>query len=169
LSDTAAEEVSVPEDVQEESVAAIEPEACDDTEQKTSDEPGTVPETEDKTIVDLFRNADPARQKAAISVLKGEKQVCPDIMSMFAGMMSGMNSGDLMKKMNTFINSETGKSIMNTVKSMAANAASAKGEPNEKAIFTSLPTFTYIYSVSIYLLFLSFYFWQLRTDIKPEK
>lgn len=169
LSDTAAEEVSVPEDVQEESVAAIEPEACDGTEQKTSDEPGTVPEAEDKTIIDLYRAADPARQKAAISVLKGEKQVCPDIMSMFAGMMSGMNSGDLMKKMNTFINSETGKSIMNTVKSMAANAASAKGEPNEKAIFTSLPAFTYFYSVSIYLLFLSFYFWQIRTDIKPEK
>ena len=71
--------------------------------------------------------------------------------------------------MNTFINSETGKSIMNTVKSMAANAASAKGEPNEKAIFTSLPAFTYFYSVSIYLLFLSFYFWQIRTDIKLEK
>ena len=169
LSDIAAEEVSVPEDPQEEAATAEESEACDGIEQKTSDEPGTVPEAEDKTIIDLYRAADPARQKAAISVLKGEKQVCPDIMSMFAGMMSGMNSGDLMKKVNTFINSETGKSIMNTVKSMAANAASAKGEPNEKAIFTSLPTFTYIYSVSIYLLFLSFYFWQLRTDIKPEK
>ena len=159
----------VPEYPQEEAATAEESEACDGIEQKTSDEPGTVPEAEDKTIIDLYRAADPARQKAAISVLKGEKQVCPDIMSMFAGMMSGMNSGDLMKKMNTFINSETGKSIMNTVKSMAANAASAKGEPNEKAIFASLPTFTYLYSVTIYTLFLSFYFWQIRTDIKPEK
>ncbi len=169
LSDMAVEEVSVPEDAQEETAAAVEPEACEGVEPKTSDESGTAPAAEDKTIVDLFRNADPARQKAAISVLKGEKQVCPDIMSMFAGMMSGMNSGDLMKKMNAFINSETGKSVMNTVKSMAANAASAKGEPNEKAIFASLPTFTYLYSVTIYTLFLSFYFWQIRTDIKPEK
>lgn len=28
---------------------------------------------------------------------------------------------------------------------------------------------TYLYSVSIYILMLSYYFWQIRTDIKPEK
>ena len=28
---------------------------------------------------------------------------------------------------------------------------------------------TYLYSVSIYILMLSYYFWQIRTDIKPEQ
>ena len=33
----------------------------------------------------------------------------------------------------------------------------------------SLLTFTLIYSLSIYILLLSFYFWLVRTDIKPEE
>ncbi|MDO4803661.1 MAG: helix-turn-helix domain-containing protein [Lachnospiraceae bacterium] len=168
LPDHAAEEIPVAEDGPEETPAATNSEASEETEREISDDPGTMPEAEDETIINLFRTADPARQKAAISVLKGEKQVCPDIMSLFSGMMSGANGGEFVKKMSDFINSDSGKSMINTFKGMAANRANAKGMPNEKAIFNSLPTFTYCYSVTIYTLFLSFYFWQLRTDIKPE-
>ena len=166
---TADEEESVSEDAPEETSETAETETSEDAGPEAADEPEAIPKAEDNTIMDLFRTADPARRKAAISVLKGEKQACPDIMSLFAGMMSGVNSGDFIKKMNDFINSETGKSVINTFKGMAANGMKTKETPSEKSIFGSLPTFTYCYSVTIYVLFLSFYFWQLRTDIKPEK
>ena len=32
-----------------------------------------------------------------------------------------------------------------------------------------LLAFTFFYAVAIYILMISFYFWQWRTDIKPEK
>jgi len=43
----------------------------------------------DSEFADLFKAADPESQKAAISILKGEKPQGGDMMSMFAGMMGG--------------------------------------------------------------------------------
>ena len=36
-------------------------------------------------------------------------------------------------------------------------------------ISVPLLAFTFFYSVALYILLLSFYFWQWRTDIKPEE
>ena len=40
---------------------------------------------------------------------------------------------------------------------------------SKKEISVPLLAFTFFYSVSIYTVLLSFYFWQWRKDIKPEK
>ena len=57
-----------------------------------------------------------------------------------------------------------------------ANASKPKGglrklfnRQGETGMSTPLLAFTFFYTVSIYTLLLSFYFWQIRTDIKPEK
>ncbi|MBP5168627.1 MAG: hypothetical protein ILP14_05415 [Oscillospiraceae bacterium] len=39
----------------------------------------------------------------------------------------------------------------------------------KKEISVPLLAFTFFFSVAIYILLLGFYFWQWRTDIKPEK
>ena len=43
------------------------------------------------------------------------------------------------------------------------------GIQNGKEVPGSFLAFTYFYSVTIYIMLLSFYFWLWRTDIKPEK
>ncbi len=40
---------------------------------------------------------------------------------------------------------------------------------NKKEVSIPLLAFTFFYSVSIFTILLSFYFWQWRKDIKPEK
>lgn len=40
---------------------------------------------------------------------------------------------------------------------------------SKKEVSTPLLAFTFFYSVAIYTILLSFYFWQWRKDIKPEK
>ena len=42
-------------------------------------------------------------------------------------------------------------------------------DTGNKDISTPLLAFTFFYSVVIYILLLSFYFWLWRKDIKPEK
>ena len=40
---------------------------------------------------------------------------------------------------------------------------------SKKEVSVPLLAFTFFYSVTIYTVLLSFYFWQWRKDIKPEK
>ena len=50
-----------------------------------------------------------------------------------------------------------------------ANPKKAVLPKDAKTISQPLLAFTFFYSVAIYILLLSFYFWLWRTDIKPEK
>lgn len=50
-----------------------------------------------------------------------------------------------------------------------ASKMSDSNDQNVKTISVPFLAFTFFYSVSIYILMLSFYFWLWRTDIKPEK
>ena len=122
-----------------------------------------APVTEEE-VIGLFKAADPATQKAAVSLLKGESQPAPDPMAVLTKMLA---NGDIMNKLKRFLASDTGKAIMNGAKNIFG------GENNNerygRSMSVPLMAFTYFYSISHYILFLSFYFWLWRKDIKPEK
>lgn len=125
---------------------------------------GGAIEVSDEEIIDLYKAADPETQKAAVSLLKGEKQAAPDPMAMF---MKILSDADVMNKLKNFMGSDTGKALMKGAKNMFG------GENNNerygRSMSVPLMAFTYFYSISHYILLLSFYFWLWRKDIKPEK
>lgn len=108
----------------------------------------------DEDVLGLFKDADPSLQKAALSLLKGEQPKAPNPMDMIMKMIA---SGDVMKKLKGFMNSDFGKSIMNGAKNVFG------GENNNEAYGRSmsvpLMAFTFFYTISHYILLLSFYFW----------
>lgn len=116
----------------------------------------------EKELLDSYKAAAVWKQKAVLFILKGEKPQMPEIMGMLAAMMangSGENGANPMA------------GIMNSIKGMinSANGNAEGGKTKVNGAPGYLMTFTYLYSVTIYVFLLSFYFWLLRTDIKPEK
>ena len=124
----------------------------------------TAPAITEEEVLSLFKAADPGTQQAAVSLLKGEKQAAPDPMAAFSKMLA---DGDVINKFKKFLGSDTGKAILNGAKNIFG------GENNNerygRSMSVPLMAFTFFYSISHYILFLSFYFWLWRKDIKPEK
>ena len=118
----------------------------------------------DEELIKLYNAAGEDAKKAAVSMLKGEQPQKPDIMGMFMKMMA---NGDIMNKIKGFLGSDMGKSLMNGAKNIFG------GENNNerygRSMSVPLMAFTYFYTISHYILLLSFYFWLWRKDIKPEK
>lgn len=138
-----------------------------------------APAAEGEDILRLFNAADPAVKEAALSVLKGEAQEKMDILGMILPVITEIlgskeAGGNPIVPIIGFLGSEDGKaligSLMGAVSGMLqTKGALGAGDQDGKAVPGSLLTFTFLYSVVIYILLLSFYFWQVRTDIKPEK
>lgn len=142
-----------------------------------------------KELLKLYSAAPDAAKKAAVAALKGEApQMNP--MAMLSGMMKGGMSkemmsgvkdmiknarvGDLMGMMKKFMGSGMLSGMMGGMAGMMGGSApSGKGVKTDgsegKEISQPLLAFTFFYSVAIYILLLSFYFWLWRRDIKPEK
>ena len=116
----------------------------------------------EKELIELFNAADINAQQAAIAVLKGEQQ--PDPMAMFTKMLA---DADIMNKLKGFLSSDTGKALMNGAKNIFGGENN--NEPYGRSMSVPLMAFTYFYSISHYILLLSFYFWLWRKDIKPKK
>ena len=74
-----------------------------------------------------------------------------------------------MAAMKSMLGSETGKALMGGLKGMFGGGQQDNNERYGRSISVPLLAFTFFYSVSIYILLLSFYFWLWRKDIKPEK
>lgn len=111
----------------------------------------------DTELLDLYSAADADTQKAFIALLKGGKPQPQDLMTMIADVIGSENTGALIKN------------IYNMLASFRQNRKTGVTRQMKKTGAGSVLTFTYLYSLSIYILLLSFYFWQIRTDIKPEK
>ena len=118
----------------------------------------------DEEVLDLFKAADPSIQQAAVSLLKGEQPQAPNPMAMI---MKMLQNGDVMNKLKGFMSSDTGKAILSGAKNVFG------GENNNerygRSMSVPLMAFTFFYTISHYILLLSFYFWLWRKDIKPEK
>ena len=153
---------------------------------------------EDQTWLELYRAAEPDKQKAALSLLKGVQEN-PELTNMLAGMLkgtdpkellialknivSGCNVGELFNLVKNLMSSTKDGGLMSAFMGMSGGSpsgisssgsagcpnAESGGSPNGKEISVPLLAFTYFYSSTIYILLLSFYFWLWRTDIKPEK
>ena len=166
-----------PEFLMDGAAAAEEaPFAAEETASNTQEEatPETLSDSE-KELLALYRSASAGSKKAVMFVLKGERQLLPKLKSMLAGLMKnlGENGENPFAKMMG-----GGENGANPVPGMIGGLMSMMGslvgkmgggENPDKQVSGSLLAFTYFYSVSIYILLLSFYFWQWRTDIKPEK
>ena len=111
----------------------------------------------DAELLDLYSAADADTQKVFVALLKGENPQPQDLMAMIADVIGSENVGALIKN------------IIQLLGSFKQNKKPGAVQKVKKAGAGSLLTFTYLYSLSIYILLLSFYFWQIRTDIKPEK
>ena len=129
---------------------------------------------DERELLALYKAASADTKKVAMYVLKSEKQLVPQIMSMLAGMISngGTNSDNPISKM--FGGGEGSdnpiQGVIGGLMGMVGSLAGKKKKgSDDKQISGSLLVFTYLYSISIYILLLSFYFWLWRTDIKPEK
>lgn len=118
----------------------------------------------EKELVELYNTADADAQKIAVSILKGEKQPNIDPLTAFTKIMA---NEDIMNKFKSFLASDTGKALMKGAASLFGGENN--NEPYGKSMSVPLMAFTFFYSISHYILFLSFYFWLWRTDIKPEK
>jgi len=116
----------------------------------------------EKELLDSYKAADVWKQKAVLFLLKGEKPQMQEIMALLAGLMA-KNSGE--KGANPLAG------IINGIKGKMGASAGDTDDGKKKANSAPdyLMTFTYMYSVTIYIFLLSFYFWLQRTDIKPEK
>ncbi len=116
----------------------------------------------EKDLLDSFKAAAVWKQKAVLFLLKGEKPQMQEIMALLAGLMakgSGENGANPLA------------GIMSSIKGMMAGSGNNPegGKTNGNGAPGYLMTFTYLYSVTIYIFLLSFYFWLQRKDIKPEK
>ena len=145
---------------------------------------------EERELIDLYRTADADKRKMAIAILKGTME-SQDYVNFLAGMLKGTDSAALLNAVKSMImNSKVedllaiaknlmagknGMGLMSALTGMpggitAEGAAAENGaDRSGSEISTPLLAFTYFYACSIYILLLSFYFWQWRRDIKPEK
>lgn len=118
----------------------------------------------DEDILNLYNSADEKSKQIAVSMLKGEKMPNFDPLAVITNIMSNK---ELMDKFKAFLASDTAQAILKGAGNIFG------GENNNEAYGRSmsvpLMAFTFFYSVTHYILFLSFYFWLWRTDIKPEK
>lgn len=134
---------------------------------------------EGKSILELFDAADPAIKEAALHVLKGETQEKKDILESVLPaineIMGGKAVGDNPFALITgLLGSAEGKALVDSLMGAASSMFQSNGAAGDEGqggqvLPGSLLAFTFFYSVSIYILLLSFYFWQIRTDIKPEE
>jgi hypothetical protein len=131
---------------------------------------------DEQEFLTLYKSASADTKKVAMFVLKSEKQLVPQIMSMVAGVVGNGSANSDNPVARAFGGGNAGSDnpvqgviggLMGVVGSMMGKKGS--GDKPDKEISGSLLVFTYLYSISIYILLLSFYFWLWRTDIKPEK
>ena len=128
---------------------------------------------DEQELLSLYKAASADTKKVAMFVLKSEKQLVPQIMSMLAGLISKGGSGGDNPIAKAFGGGSEGtenpvQGVVGGLMGMVGGLMGKKGSDNQQ-FSGSLLVFTYLYSVSIYILLLSFYFWLWRTDIKPEK
>ena len=131
---------------------------------------------EERELLALYKAASPDTKKVSMFVLKSEKQLVPQVMSMLAGVLGnngGTSSDNPLAK--TFGGGSKGadnptQGLIGGLMGMVGGLMGQKGSGDQpdKQISGSLLVFTYLYSISIYILLLSFYFWLWRTDIQPE-
>ena len=130
----------------------------------------------EKELLDLYKASDPITQALIFYVLKRKKPQMQEVMALLGGLLTNLSkSGEnplagLMSKMGGNSGSPMA-GILNGIKGMVGGSKSnAEGE-NQKGSGAPgyLMSFTYMYSVTIYIFLLSFYFWLQRKDIKPEK
>lgn len=130
----------------------------------------------EKELLDLYKASDPITQTIIFYVLKRKKPQMQEVMALLGGLLTNLSkSGEnplagLMSKMGGNSGSPMA-GILNGIKGMVGGSKSnAEGE-NQKGSGAPgyLMSFTYMYSVTIYIFLLSFYFWLQRKDIKPEK
>ena len=130
----------------------------------------------EKELLDLYKASDPITQRLIFYVLKRQKPQMQEVMALLGGLLTNLSkSGEnplagLMSKMGGNSGSSIA-GIMNGIKGMANGSKSNPEGENQKGSGAPgyLMTFTYFYSVTIYIFLLSFYFWLIRKDIKPEK
>ena len=131
---------------------------------------------DEQELLKLYKSASADTKKVAMFVLKSEKQLVPQIMSMVAGVVGNGSANSDNPVARAFGGGNAGSDnpvqgviggLMGVMGSMMGKKGS--GDKPDKEISGSLLVFTYLYSISIYILLLSFYFWLWRTDIKPEK
>jgi len=130
-------------------------------------------------ILKLINEVDPAVKAAALSVLKGEtrlgKGLLDTALPMVVEMLGGDKDANPLMVIIGFLGSEQGKAFLDTLQGVLGNVAGmfsgviGDTDQDGKGAPGSLLIFTFLYAVAIYVLLLSFYFWQIRTDIKPEK
>ena len=138
-----------------------------------------VPVGGEEDILNLFNAADPAVKEAALSVLKGDtpqtKGLLDSVLPMVVEMLGGDKSGNPLVTIMGFLATKEGKAFLGALQGVLGSVAGAFGsaisDANQDGQKTpgSLLFFTFCYAVAIYVLLLSFYFWLIRTDIKPEK
>lgn len=130
---------------------------------------------DERELLALYKAASADTKKVAMFVLKSEKQLVPQIMSMLAGVLGngGANTDNPLAKLSGGSKGADNpvQGVIGGLIGMVGGLMGKKGssEQPDKQISGSLLVFTYLYSISIYILLLSFYFWLWRTDIKPEK
>ena len=130
----------------------------------------------EKELLDLYKASDPITQALIFYVLKRKKPQMQEVMALLGGLLTNLSkSGEnplagLMSKMGGNSGSPIA-GIMNSIKGMASGSKSNTEGENQKGSGAPgyLMSFTYMYSVTIYIFLLSFYFWLQRKDIKPEK
>ena len=130
----------------------------------------------EKELLDLYKASDPITQTIIFYVLKRKKPQMQEVMALLGGLLTNLSkSGEnplagLMSKMGGNSGSPIA-GIMNSIKGMASGSKSNTEGENQKGSGAPgyLMSFTYMYSVTIYIFLLSFYFWLQRKDIKPEK
>ena len=130
----------------------------------------------EKELLDLYKASDPITQTIIFYVLKRKKPQMQEVMALLGGLLTNLSkSGEnplagLMSKMGGNSGSSIA-GIMNGIKGMVNGSKSNTEGENQKGSGAPgyLMTFTYMYSVTIYIFLLSFYFWLQRKDIKPEK
>ena len=140
-----------------------------------------VPTGDGESILELFNAADPAVKAAALSVLNGEtpqgRGFLDNVLPMVVEMLGGEKGANPLTVIVGFLSSEQGKAFLDTLQGVVGSVASmfsgigAAGDANQdgRRSPNSLLIFTFTYAVAIYILLLSFYFWQVRTDIRLEK
>lgn len=140
-----------------------------------------APASGEKDILELFNTADPAVKAAALSVLKGEtsqsKGFLDNILPMVIETLGGDKNANPLTTIVGFLASEQGKAFLGTLQGVLGNVTGMFGgvgaigdaDQDGRRTSNSLLVFTFYYAVAIYILLLSFYFWQIRTDIKLGK
>ena len=175
----------------------VAPESLLAAEAETSAEPTTADAAltaAEKELLELYRNADAGKQSMVMMLLKGEKldpafitalpelikSIDPsELLSTAKDFLFNANIGELLGYVNSFVDFKKIGGSIGQLKSQFGNNNQPDPESDDpadtympqsgKEISSALLLFTYLYSSSIYILLLSFYFWLWRTDIKPEQ